>query len=175
MRATATTATAAAATATAGFSKVVRRRNTPGFKGQTDVFADFLLQPLQFLLRGQEIPGDLVFKQRLAGGLELADLGGSQLHSGMLLVVQFLTALMDALVLQTGGIVVQETLNTLLKLEKHGIAGDLCAQLPGFHDHGGIFGDNGHARCITLLFDTGNGHFRKIHPDDFRAIRGTKA
>jgi hypothetical protein len=26
-----------------------------------------------------------------------------------------------------------------------------------------------------LLFDTGNGHFRKIHPDDFRAIRGTKA
>ena len=146
MRATATTASTAAATTTAGFGKVLRSRNAPGFQSQSDVFADFLLQPLKFLLRGQEIPGNFVFKERLAGSLELTDLSSSQLHSGMLLVVQFLTAFMDTLVLQAGGIVIQETLNTLLKLEKQRIAGDLCAQLPGFHDDGGIFGDNGHAR-----------------------------
>ena len=72
----------------------------------------------KLLLGGEKLAGDLVFKKRLARGFELADLRGTELDAGVLLLVQFLAALMHALVLKAGGIVAQETFDVALKLEK---------------------------------------------------------
>lgn len=114
-------ATAAATGTTAAASlidKVFRGRNASELDGAADILADFLLESLQFALRREEITGDFIFKKRVAGTLKLADFRCTQLHAGVLLVVQFLAPLMDALVLKAGGVVVQETLDVRLKLKK---------------------------------------------------------
>ena len=106
------------------------------FERQADVFADLLLKLIEFLLGHEEILGDRVFQQRCAGRLELADFGSAQLEAGVLFLVQFLAAFMHALVLQAGGLVVEESFDILLELEKYGVAGDVCAQLPRFRKDG---------------------------------------
>ena len=49
--------------------------------------------------------------KRVAGAFELADLRGTQLDAGVLLVMQLLAALVDALILEAGGVVAQEALD----------------------------------------------------------------
>ena len=159
--ATAAAAAAAAATAAAGFREIFGTRDMAEFKGQADIFADLFLQQIEFLLGREELLGDRVFQQRGAGCLELADFGRAELNAGVLFLVQFLAAFVHTLVLQAGGIVVEKTFNTLLQLEKLGVAGDVDAQLPGFHDDGGIFSNDGHGRSIASQGEAGNGQFRE--------------
>ena len=141
--ATATTATAAASAA-AGLSDVIGGRNAAQFEGHSDVFADFLLQALQFLLGGEKFTGDLIFKQGFAGRFEFTDFHGTKLHTGVLLVVQFLATLMDTLILKPRSIIVEESFHTLLELQKCWVAGNLGTEFPGFYDDGGIFSSDGH-------------------------------
>jgi hypothetical protein len=143
--ATAAAATTAASAAT-GLGDVFSSGHMAEFEGHADVFADLFLQALEFLLGREEIASHLVFKQGLASRLELTDFGGTEFHACMLLVVKFLAALVDALILKPGGVVAQEAFDVLLELQKMRIAGDLGAQFPGFHDDSGIFGSNGHVR-----------------------------
>ena len=72
-----------------------------------------------------EVGGDFVSEERLAGGLELADFLSSELNAGVLLVVKFLAALVHALILEACGIVIQEALDLVLQLQVGGIADDL--------------------------------------------------
>ena len=72
-----------------------------------------------------EVGGDFVGEERLAGGLELADFLSSELNAGVLLVVKFLAALVHALILEACGIVIQEALDLVLQLQVGGIADDL--------------------------------------------------
>ena len=146
MRAATSAAATTAAAAAAGLGDVFGSWHMAEFKSHADVFADLLLQALKFLLGGKEVAGHLVFKKSLACGFELADFSSTEFHAGVLLVVKFLTALVDALVLKAGGIVAQKAFDALLQLEKMRVAGDLGAQFPGFHDDSGIFGSNGHVR-----------------------------
>jgi hypothetical protein len=101
-----------------------------------------LLERLQLALGGEEIAGDFVFKQRVPGTFELANFHGSQLHASVLFMMQLLAPLVDALVLEAGGVVGQETLDVGLKLDERGIAGDLSAKFLGFRNHGRIFSKN---------------------------------
>ena len=116
--AAATTAATGTTAAAALVDELFRGRNPSELDGAADILADFLLERLQFALGGEEITGDFIFKKRVAGTLELADFRRTQLHAGVLLVMQLLTTLMDALVLEAGGVVVQETLDVRLELEK---------------------------------------------------------
>ncbi len=143
--ATTAAATTATASTAAGLGDVVCGGDAAEFEGHADVFSDFLLEALQLLLGGEKFAGDVVFEESLAGGLELADFRGSEFHAGVLLVMQFLAALVDALILKPRGIIVEEALHTLLELQKRRVAGDLGAQFLGFHDDGGFFCSNGHA------------------------------
>lgn len=151
MRAAAATAatSATAATAATGFGEFLGGRAPAEFEGHADVFGDFLLEFFKLLAGGEEFTGDLVVEQGFAGGLELADFGGTELDSGVLFLMQLLAPLVDALVLEARAIVVEETLDAFLETEERGIAGDLGAQFTGFGNDGGIFGDDGHARWIT--------------------------
>ncbi len=117
--AAAATATTAVATAAAAFIlEVFRGRNAAEFDGAADVFGDFLLEGFQLALGGEEVAGNFVFKQGVAGALELADFRRTELDAGVLLVVQFLAAFVDALVWEAGGVVAQEALDVGLELEK---------------------------------------------------------
>jgi hypothetical protein len=116
---TAATAAATAATATtAGLREILGRRYPTEFKGHADILADLFLKRLEFLLCGKEIAGHFVVKKSLASGFKLADFRRAQLDAGMLFLVQFLTALVDALILKAGTVIVEEALHALLKLEK---------------------------------------------------------
>jgi hypothetical protein len=107
-----------AATAATRVSKVLSGWNPAQLDGGPDVFADFLLEHLKLTLSGEEITGYFIFKQRIAGAFKLANFRSSKFDSSVLLVMEFLTSLMDALVLQAGGIVAQKALDVCLKLEK---------------------------------------------------------
>ena len=72
-----------------------------------------------------EVGGDFVGEERLAGGLELADFLGSELDAGVLLLVELFAALVHALVLEAGGIVIEELLDLFLQLEVDRVADDL--------------------------------------------------
>ena len=111
-------ATFAAAAAATGFVELLGGRHTAEFEGHADVFGNFLLEFLKLLAGGEELTGDLVFKQRLAGGLELADLRRAQLDAGMLLLVQLLAALVHALVLEARSLVRKESLDAFLETQK---------------------------------------------------------
>ena len=131
--ATATAATTTATTAT-GVGDFFFSRHATQFEGQADVFADLFLQAFERLLGRHEIARDLVVEQRVAGGLEFLDLLVAQLDTGVLLVMQLLAALMNALVLKAGSIIVEEKLNLFLKHDEGRIAGDLGTELAGFFD-----------------------------------------
>ncbi|MEY4243939.1 MAG: hypothetical protein RLZZ245_1524 [Verrucomicrobiota bacterium] len=113
----ATAATAAAASATRG-SKIIRRRHTPKLNGCSNILADLFLQGLQLTLRRHEITCNFIFKQGIPRILKITDFRSTQLNPSMLLVMKLFTTLVDALVLQAGGIVAQKALNLRLKLEK---------------------------------------------------------
>lgn len=133
--ATAATATTAAATTTAtGVGNFLLSRHATQFEGQADILADLLLQAFKGLLGGHEIAGNVIVKQRITGGFEFLDLRGTQLNTSVLLVMQLLAALMNALVLEAGSIIVEEKLNLFLKLDEGRIAGDLRTELAGFFD-----------------------------------------
>lgn len=134
-------AAAVTAAAAAGLHEILGAWHPAILDGRADVFADLLLEPFQFALGGEEITGDLVLEKGIAGTFKFADFRSTQLDAGVLLLVKFLAALMDALILEAGGIVVEETLDVGLELEKCGILGDLGAKFLGFGDHGGVFSD----------------------------------
>jgi hypothetical protein len=162
---------ATAAATAASLDEIFRARHAAVLNRARDILADFLLQSFQVALSAQEIACDLIGKQRIASTFEFTDFNCAEFDSGMLLVVQFFTPLVDALILQAGCIVRQEALDFRLELQKRWIAHDLGAQLLGLYDHGGVFGNegrmfcnNGHDRSIPLLTQTGNGHFWEISP-----------
>lgn len=136
--AAATTPAATAATATRG-GKVIVGGHTAEFQRQADVLANFFAKLLELLLGGEEVTGDLVFEQGVAGRFEFLDFGRAELKSGMLFLVQFLTTLVHALVLQTRGIVVEETLDGGLKCGDLGVGGKALAKRAGLDHHGGFF------------------------------------
>ena len=161
--AAATATTAAAATAMAmGGGDFIGRGHAAEFERHGDVAADFLLQPLELFARGDEVAGDVVFKKRFTGGFELADFSRAKLDAGVLLLVQLLAVLVDALELQPCLLVVEEALDGFLELLEQRIVGDVRAQLAGLDDYGGVFGSEGHGRCITVQADAGNGQFAEI-------------
>lgn len=146
MRAAATAATTAAATAAtaARLGDVIGGRDAAELEGHADIFANFLLQTLKLLLGGEEFTGDFVIKQGLTRCFEFADFSSTEFHSGVLLVVEFLAALMHALILKPRGIIVEKTLHTFLELQKCGIAGNLGTEFASFYDDGGIFSSDRH-------------------------------
>lgn len=113
----ATTATATATSATRG-GKIIRRRHTPELNGCSNILADLFLQSLQLTLRRHEITCNFILKQGIPRILKITDFRRTQLNPSMLLVMKLFTTLVDALVLQAGGIVAQKALNLRLKLEK---------------------------------------------------------
>ena len=161
----ATAAATTAATAAAGLGEFIGGGHAAQFKGHADVFADLLLEFFQLFAGDEEIAGDLVVEKRLTRRFELADLGGAKLDAGVLFLMQLLAALVHTLILKAGGVIVEKAFDVFLKFEKHRIAGDLGAQFTGFGDDGGIFGNNGHARCIAPDSGAGNGHFVKKPPN----------
>lgn len=136
-----TAAATTTAAATAFFRKVFFCGNPTKLDGGSHVFANFLLKSFEFALGRHETAGDLVFKKRIACTFELTNLGGTQLNSCLLLVVQLLAALMHALILKLRSVIGQEALNVCLEFEKVRITDDLGAQFFGFFDDGGLFGD----------------------------------
>ena len=62
----------------------------------------------------------------------------------MLLLVQFLTTLVEGLVFQFGIVISEKTLNLPLQGYKLDVLSDGITQLPGFGHHIGFFGDHGH-------------------------------
>ncbi len=133
--AAATALATATAAAVFGFGEVLGLRHATEFEGHADILADRLLDGFQFALGVEEIGRDLILEQGIARGLELADLGGTQLHTGVLLVVKFFTALMDALILETGGIVIEEPLDLALEFLETWLTHDLGAEFLGLGDH----------------------------------------
>ena len=117
------------------------RRNAAKLDGGTDILADLLLEVLKLALGGHEISGNLIREQCVAGGFEFLDLGFAKLDSGALLVTEVFAALMDALVLEAGGIVTKEPLHLGLKLKECRIGHDLGAEFFGFRNDGGFFGN----------------------------------
>ena len=85
--AAATAAAAAAAAAAAFFLEVFGGGDAAEFDGGADVFGDFLLEGFQFALGGEKVAGDFVFEKGGASAFKLADLGGSEFDTGVLLVV----------------------------------------------------------------------------------------
>ena len=104
MRAAAATAAALAATAAAatalGLFDFLLGRDAAEFHSHSHIFRNLLLETFQLLLGVKETHGNLVLEKRLTGRFEIADLCGTEFDSGVLLLVKFLTAFMDALVLQ---------------------------------------------------------------------------
>ena len=134
-------ASAAATAAATGLGDIFSGRNAAKFDGRTDILADLGLDLLQLTLGFKEIAGDLVREKRITGGLEFLDLGLAQLNAGTLLVGQFITALMHALVLKTGGIIGEEPLDLGLVRTERRIRDDLGAEFLGLRDNGGFFGN----------------------------------
>ena len=98
-------ATAAAATATAAtgsFLDFLLGRHAAQLQGHADILADVFLEFFKLLLGIEKSGGHLVLEEGLAGGFEFTDFGGTKLDAGMLLLVEFLAALVDALILQAG-------------------------------------------------------------------------
>jgi len=144
--AAATTVSAAAAATAASLGHFIFRRYATEFDGGADVFADFLLKTFQLALGLEETGGDFVFEESFAGSFEFRDFCFAQFHTSVLLVVEFFTALMHALILKTGSIVVEETLNVGLVLDECWVAGDFRAEFPCFFEDGRAFGNSGHVR-----------------------------
>ena len=113
-----TTISAAAAATAASLGHLIFRRYATEFDGGADVFADFLLKAFQLPLCLEKVGGDFVFEECFAGSFEFRDFRFAQFHTGVLLVVEFFAALMHALVLETGSVVVEETLNVGLVLDE---------------------------------------------------------
>lgn len=160
----AATTTAAATAATAFVSDIFGGRHAAQLDGGADVLADLLLEGFEFALGGEEVAGDFVFKEGVAGAFELADFGSTQLDAGVLFVVKLFAALMHALILEAGFVVGDEALDVGFELEVGRITGDQGAEFLGFYDHGSVFGSNGHGASITSANEAGNGHLWEFHP-----------
>jgi hypothetical protein len=161
--AAAATAVATAATAVR-FGEIIRGRHATKFEGHADVFANDLLDHFQFTLGFEETTGDFVFEQSVAGGFELADFRGAEFHTGVLLVVKLFAALVNALVLKTRGIVIEETLDRFLQLLETGLGHDLGAQLLGLRHQSGIIGKHRHAAPLPSVPARRNPHLWKVSP-----------
>lgn len=135
--ASAATATAAAA----GLGDILSGGNAAELDGGTDIFADLCLDLLQGTLGFEEITGHFVREQRVTGGFEFLDLGLAQFDPRALLVGEFVATLMHALVLETGGIIGEESLDLGLVLAERRIRDDLGAEFLGLRDNGGFFGN----------------------------------
>ena len=134
-------ATAATTTATAGLGHILSGRNTAEFDGRTDILADLGLDLLEFPLGFEEITRDFVREKRVAGGFEFLDLGFAQFDTRALLVGELVAALMHALVLETGGIIGEESLDLGLVRAERRIRDDLGAEFLGLRNNGGFFGN----------------------------------
>ena len=113
------------------------------------MFADGALQLLEFGLCGEELAGNRIVEQCLAGGLKLADFGGAQFDASVLLVVEFLTTLVDALIHQAGVIVIKEGFNLIEEAEIARVFDNLGAKFTGFDENGGVECGNGHAAAYA--------------------------
>ncbi|OYV03962.1 MAG: hypothetical protein CFE26_19400, partial [Verrucomicrobiales bacterium VVV1] len=60
---------------------------------------------------------------------------GTELHTGVLLVVKLLTALVNALILKARGIVIEEPLDLALEFLETRLTHDLGAEFLGLRDH----------------------------------------
>jgi len=132
---------AATTTASTGVLDIVLRGNTTKFDGRAHVFGDFTLELLQFALGFEEVAGDLVGEEGVAGSFKLGDFRLAQFDPGALFVGEFVTTLMDALILKAGCVVGEEPLDLGLVLEERSIRDDLGAKFFGFRDNGGLFGN----------------------------------
>jgi hypothetical protein len=135
-------ATAATATAAAGRGNIIVGRDAAEFDGRTDVFGDVRLERFKFALGFEEIASDLVLEKSVACGFEIVDLGLAQLDARALLVTQILALFMDALILETGGVIGKEPLDLGLMGAECRIRNDFGAELFGFRNDGGFFGNN---------------------------------
>ena len=72
----------------------------------------------------------------IASVFEGLDLGGTEFHVGLLLLMEFFAFLMNRLVLQLRGIVGKEALDIGLKLDELLVLRDLCAEFLGFRYDG---------------------------------------
>lgn len=165
----ATTRVASATTATAFVGDVISGRHATKLDGSTNIFADLLLESLQFALGGEEIAGDFIFKKGVTGALKFADFNGTQLDAGVLFVMELFAALVHALVLEACLVIGDETLDIGFELKVGRIAGDQSAEFLGFYNHSSVFGSNGHERSITSEKAAGNGHLWEFRPASDRA------
>ena len=112
----AATPPAAATTATAFVGDIFSGRHAAELDGSADVFTDLLLEGFQFALGCEEVTGDRVFKEGVAGAFEFADLHGAQLDASVLFVVKLLSPLVHTLVLEAGFVIGDEALDVGFEL-----------------------------------------------------------
>lgn len=111
---------------------------------------DFFLEVFELALGGEEVAGDFVFKEGVASAFKLADLGGTELDAGVLLVVEFFTTFVDALVLEAGRVVIEEAFDIGLECDEGCVCGDGGAEFFGFDDEGGFFSGDGHGVVLSF-------------------------
>ncbi|MEY5012297.1 MAG: hypothetical protein RLY69_12 [Verrucomicrobiota bacterium] len=126
-------------------------RHASELKRHANIAADEFLKLFKLALGIDEVLGDVVGKERLAGRFEFADLLRTEFDAGVLLVVEFLAALVDALVLESGGVVVEKFFDLVVQLDHGWIAGDVLAEFAGFDDQGGVVGGNGHGADLNPM------------------------
>ena len=148
-------AAAATATAAAIIGQLSVGRDTADFERGGDVLRDRALERLQLALGVEEGAGDLIAEKFIAGGLELLDFGRSQLDPGVLLLVEFLAALVDRLVHEAGTVVFEETLHILLELRETGVRSDRGTEFAGFLEDWRGLGKQSHGIPLDPLGQTG--------------------
>lgn len=123
------TATAAATATAAHF---LFGRQTSEFEGLIDVLMDRLLDLVQFFLRVHEIPGHGVLHQAFAMLLEVSNLLSGQRDSHLLLLLQRLAFVNEAVVLGARLFVAHERVDALANRLHVGLVQDGLAELTGF-------------------------------------------
>lgn len=164
MRAAAAAAptTTAAASAAIELGEILGRGDASEFQGEGNVFADLPLQGFEFLLGLEKFPSHLVVEQCIARGFEIADFRSPEFDAGVLFLMEVLAAFVDALILEAGGIVIEESFDALLELQKHRVLGNMGTELTGFQNDGGIFSGDGHAAFLRVTRHAGNREFAGI-------------
>lgn len=137
---TATSTTAASATVVIlGIFDFLVSRHAAKLKGHADVAGDVLLHCFKRALGIHKICGHFVLKKCVAGILKALDFRGTELNSGVLLVMKLLAFFVDGLILQLRRRIGEEALYCRLELDKFLVGGDLCTEFLCFGNDSGSF------------------------------------
>ena len=150
----------AAASATS-LGKVLSSWNASEFKSHSDVLTDSHLESLERLLCLQKIRSDWVRQKAFTSGLEFMNLSLCEFKAGLLLLIQFLTTLVDRLVAEARLVIRKESFDLTKKALIIGVLCDCLTQLAGFRHHCGIIVEDLHVVSLSPHPLSRNGGFKK--------------